>query len=42
MPLVQSQSADEAVGRYMNRLSDYLFTLARFVVRLMAACWCRC
>ena len=32
VPLVTSQSADAAVGHYLNRLSDYLFTLARFVV----------
>ncbi|KAI9142765.1 Adenosylcobalamin biosynthesis, ATP:cob(I)alamin adenosyltransferase-like protein, partial [Paraphysoderma sedebokerense] len=31
VPLVQVGSASESVGRYLNRLSDYLFTAARWV-----------
>ncbi len=29
-PLVQKEEVDENVGKFMNRLSDYLFTLARY------------
>ena len=31
-PLVSAGVTDQTVGRYLNRLSDYLFVLARFVV----------
>ena len=31
-PLVSAGMTDQTVGRYLNRLSDYLFVLARFVV----------
>eukprot|EP01113_Clastostelium_recurvatum_P004348 TRINITY_DN11915_c0_g1_i2.p1 TRINITY_DN11915_c0_g1~~TRINITY_DN11915_c0_g1_i2.p1 ORF type:complete len:249 (-),score=71.04 TRINITY_DN11915_c0_g1_i2:64-810(-) len=30
VPLVRSGAVDEAVGRYINRLSDYLFVAARY------------
>lgn len=30
VPLVQEQQADKQVAVYLNRLSDYLFTAARF------------
>lgn len=30
MPLVRSDATDAAVGVYLNRLSDYLFTAARY------------
>ncbi|XP_031571905.1 corrinoid adenosyltransferase-like [Actinia tenebrosa] len=30
VPLVQNGSVDPAVGRYLNRLSDFLFTAARY------------
>ncbi|XP_066510303.1 corrinoid adenosyltransferase MMAB-like [Hoplias malabaricus] len=29
-PIIRSGEADPDVGKYLNRLSDYLFTLARF------------
>ncbi|KAK2845902.1 hypothetical protein Q7C36_010756 [Tachysurus vachellii] len=29
-PIVRSDEADPEVGKYLNRLSDYLFTLARY------------
>ena len=32
VPLVAAQATDAAVGVYLNRLSDYLFTAARFAV----------
>lgn len=32
VPLVQRGHVDPAVGRYLNRLSDYLFTAARYAV----------
>ncbi|XP_063804938.1 corrinoid adenosyltransferase MMAB isoform X2 [Pseudophryne corroboree] len=31
--LLQLEEADPNVGKYLNRLSDYLFTLARFVAK---------
>lgn len=37
MPLASSGATDQAVGVYLNRLSDYLFTLARAVVRHASA-----
>ena len=33
LPLVSAGVTDQSVGKYLNRLSDYLFVLARFVVR---------
>lgn len=30
-PLVRAEEVDPAVGRYLNRLSDFLFTSARFM-----------
>jgi cob(I)alamin adenosyltransferase len=33
-PLIQDQQVDESVGRYLNRLSDFLFTVARWVAKL--------
>jgi ATP:cob(I)alamin adenosyltransferase len=30
VPLVRDQLTDAAVGIYLNRLSDYLFTAARY------------
>lgn len=30
VPLVRSEAVDAEVGVYLNRLSDYLFTAARF------------
>ena len=38
VPLIAAGVTDQTVGRYLNRLSDYLFVLARFVVRFCAAC----
>ncbi|KAJ3603862.1 hypothetical protein NHX12_028603 [Muraenolepis orangiensis] len=29
-PLVRSEEVDPNVGKYLNRLSDYLFTVARY------------
>ncbi|XP_004345611.1 ATP:cob(I)alamin adenosyltransferase [Capsaspora owczarzaki ATCC 30864] len=34
VPLVRDGEADEAAGRYLNRLSDYLFTAARYAAML--------
>jgi len=31
-PLVSEEECEAEVGRYLNRLSDFLFTLARFIV----------
>lgn len=33
VPLQRAGATDEAVATYLNRLSDYLFTAARFSVR---------
>ncbi|XP_078523488.1 corrinoid adenosyltransferase MMAB [Lissotriton helveticus] len=33
VPIVQEGEADPHVARYLNRLSDYLFTLARFTAQ---------
>uniref|UniRef100_A0A061RUF7 Corrinoid adenosyltransferase MMAB n=1 Tax=Tetraselmis sp. GSL018 TaxID=582737 RepID=A0A061RUF7_9CHLO len=33
VPLVAEQKTDAVVGRYLNRLSDYLFTAARFAAK---------
>nr|XP_033810687.1 corrinoid adenosyltransferase [Geotrypetes seraphini] len=34
LPVVQAGEADPNVARYLNRLSDYLFTLARYAAKL--------
>ncbi|KAJ7387935.1 hypothetical protein OS493_001287 [Desmophyllum pertusum] len=34
VPLVQSGSVDPEVGTFLNRLSDFLFTTARFVAKV--------
>ncbi|XP_069475516.1 corrinoid adenosyltransferase MMAB [Ambystoma mexicanum] len=34
VPIVQQREADPHVARYLNRLSDYLFTLARFAAKV--------
>ncbi|XP_078363270.1 corrinoid adenosyltransferase MMAB-like isoform X2 [Oculina patagonica] len=34
VPLVESQSVDPEVGMFLNRLSDFLFTTARFVAKM--------
>lgn len=34
VPLVQTGSTDAAVGTYLNRLSDYLFTAARYAAKI--------
>lgn len=33
VPLARGRNVDEQVPIYLNRLSDYLFTAARYVVR---------
>ncbi|CAH3027026.1 unnamed protein product [Porites evermanni] len=33
VPLVQNGSVEPAVGKFLNRLSDFLFTAARFVAK---------